>query len=124
MCAFEAELYAIGYRFYSNDKKEHKKQEDFIGPIYKGKCVCYCSSTLCVACPSNNRISEEQIQNAIDGHNKHTKLLISVSGKISKRVINDRLNFIELFPQYSESLYLNKEIKQEQILCLQKAKKQ
>lgn len=87
MGAFDAELYALGYRFPRAEEPEVKRLE-LAGPVWEGKCVGHCSAEVCTPCPSNNRLSEVERIKTYSVHRKYS------------RGPDDSAKFIRLYPGY------------------------
>lgn len=96
MGAFDGELYALGYRFYTSGKKSSKKDE-FIGPRWSGDCVGYCSSTKCRPCPANNRISQEELEDIVARQVANQEYFRTHN--MEQRAIKENANIRNIFPE-------------------------
>lgn len=99
MGAFDGELYALGYRF--SDAREPKPNKpELVGPTWGGKCVGHCSAEICYPCPSNNRLTPEQLESTYQTHQKWYEHAITRFPSLGEVEQRKTVGFIEMYPGF------------------------
>lgn len=99
MGAFDGELYALGYRFYSPREEKESFDDIFVGPRWKGECMGHCSAEVCRPCPSNNRLSQKELIKVFENEKKWEIDLVEFPG-LEKRKQREEASFLKKYPSY------------------------
>jgi len=108
MGAFDGELYALGYRFYAPREEEKESFDDiFVGPRWRGECVGNCNAEVCRPCPSNNKLSQEELIRVFE-INKKWEIDLVKFPSLEKRKCREEASFLKKFPSYKAWLESSK----------------